>query len=61
MELAILSIPTLKLTRLQKWIIRSSAPTFFLKNMPAKRSLFNYKENSNLIANLIKKLFSPAF
>jgi hypothetical protein len=35
MELAILSVPTLKLSTLQKWIIRSSAPTFFLKNMPA--------------------------
>jgi hypothetical protein len=60
MEQALSSIKQIKLTKLQRWIIRSSAPVTIHPDAP-EHSMFNYMENSNLIANLLKKLFSPVF
>jgi len=62
MEEALLKIKKMKLTNLQKWIIRSSANVQVHADPGAQKIvMFNYKEDTNLIANLIKKLFSPAF
>lgn len=60
LEEAILKIKNMKLTKLQKWIIRSSAPVTIDPGAP-EIEMFDYKEDTNLIANLIKRLFSPAF
>merc|ERR1711990_670119 len=60
MEEALMSLKQMKLTKLQRWIIRSSAPVTIHPDAP-DHHCFMYHENSNLIANLIKKLFSPVF